>query len=59
MLRNSIIITLVLVLGSLITCVTHLVIDNDLLYGLWCISTCVIGIFIFEKIKDFADWIIK
>jgi hypothetical protein len=58
MLRNTIIVMLSLILIGLITVVTHLVIDNDILYSLWCIATCVIGMFVFEKIQDFADWVV-
>lgn len=55
--RNIILTVLILTFFGLITCVTHLVIENDLLYQLWCIATIVIGFFVLNKPKQLADFL--
>ena len=54
MLKNTIITVITLILIGLI----NIVIDDDVIYSLWCVTTCVIGMFLFKKIKKFANWVV-
>ncbi len=55
--RNIILTILILILCGLITCITILIVDNDVLYSLWCIAALVFGIFIIPKLKDWSNYL--